>query len=56
MYRTLIAGAALAIATLPVFGADVKAMLKEADNFRITADAMVVDTQVQVMKGGQLDK
>ena len=56
MYRNLIAGAALAIATLPVFGADVKAMLKEADNFRITADAMVVDTQVQVMKGGQLDK
>jgi len=56
MFRNLIAGVALAIAALPAFAADVRAMLKEADNFRITADAMVVDTQVQVMKGGQLDK
>ncbi len=56
MSRNLVAGVVLALAAIPSFAADVKAMLKEADNFRITAEAMVVDTQVQVMKAGQLDK
>jgi hypothetical protein len=36
--------------------ADVKALLREADAFRLTADSMRVDTEVRVFKGGQLDK
>ena len=38
------------------FGADVKQLLKEADAFRLTADAMRVETEVRVFKHGQLDK
>ena len=36
MSRNLFAGVVLALATLPSFAADVKAMMKEADNYRIT--------------------
>jgi hypothetical protein len=36
--------------------ADVKALLKEADAFRLTAESMRVDTEVRTFKGGQPDK
>ena len=36
--------------------ADVKALLKEADAFRLTADSLRVDTEVRVFKGEQPDK
>lgn len=36
--------------------ADVKTLLKEADAFRVTAEAIRVETEVRVFKGGQLDK
>jgi hypothetical protein len=36
--------------------ADVKALLKEADAFRLTADSMRVDTEVRTFKGEQPDK
>jgi hypothetical protein len=38
------------------FGADVKQLLKEADAFRLNADAMRVETEVRVFKYGKLDK
>jgi hypothetical protein len=36
--------------------ADVKALLKEADAYRITAESLRVDTEVKTFKGGQPDK
>src|SRR5258706_3978803 len=36
--------------------ADVKALLKEADAYRLTADSMRVDTEVRTFKGEQPDK
>jgi outer membrane lipoprotein-sorting protein len=36
--------------------ADVKALLKEADAYRLTAESLRVDTEVRVFKGGQPDK
>lgn len=56
MSRRTFLAALLALAVLPAAAADVKSLLKEADAYRIAADSMVVDTQVQVMKAGQLDK
>jgi outer membrane lipoprotein-sorting protein len=38
------------------WSADVKALLKEADAFRLTAESIRVDTEVRVFKGGQPDK
>jgi hypothetical protein len=35
---------------------DVPALLKAADDYRLAAGAMVVDTQVEVMKAGALEK
>jgi hypothetical protein len=35
---------------------EVSALLAKADAYRLAADSMVVDTLVQVMKGGKLDK
>lgn len=37
-------------------GADVKQLLKEADAFRLNADALRVETEVRVFKAGKLDK
>lgn len=56
MSRRTFLAALLALAVLPARAADVKSLLKEADGYRIAADSMVIDTQVQVMKAGQLDK
>jgi hypothetical protein len=44
--------------TLPFFsyGQDVKKMLKEADDFRVTAETLRVDTEVKVFKGAEHDK
>lgn len=50
----------LVIVLLLVAGAacaeDVSALLAKADAYRIASESMVVDTQVQVLKGGQVDK
>ncbi len=35
---------------------DVKTLLREADSFRLTAQAERVETEVRVLKGGKLDK
>src|SRR3954467_5852132 len=36
--------------------ADVKQLLKEADAYRLTSDAIRVETEVRVFKGGKPDK
>lgn len=38
------------------WGADVVTLLKDADRYRLAAEAMRVDTQVQLYKNGLLDK
>ena len=38
------------------FGADVKQLLKEADAFRLTSDAIRVETEVRIFKAGKPDK
>ena len=54
MYRTLLAAAALL--ALPAWAADVKALLKEADSYRLIDQSSRVDTEVRVFKRGKLDK
>jgi hypothetical protein len=48
--------AAIALLSLPACGADVKALLKEADAFRLAESSARVETEVRVMKAGKLDK
>ena len=56
----LAAAAAMLVLTapsaLPAGAADVKALLKEADVYRLTDDASRVDTEARVYKAGALDK
>ncbi len=47
---------AAALLALPARAADVKALLREADAFRLNGDAVRVDTEVRVFKSGSLDK
>jgi len=54
MFRTLLAAAALL--ALPAWAADVKALLKEADSYRLIDQSSRVDTEVRVFKRGKLDK
>jgi hypothetical protein len=49
----LLCGLALAF---PAQAQNVKQLLKEADAFRISSDAIRVETEVKVFKAGQLDK
>ena len=46
----------LALACAPAFGQDVQALLKQADAYRLTAQAERVETEVRVLKSGSLDK
>lgn len=55
MFRRLILAAATLLAP-PVFAADVKAMLREADAFRLATESARVETEVRVLKEGKLDK
>jgi hypothetical protein len=55
MFRRLILAAATLLAQ-PVFAADVKAMLREADAFRLATESARVETEVRVLKAGKLDK
>jgi len=55
MFRRLILAAAILLAQ-PVFAADVKAMLREADAFRLATESARVETEVRVLKAGKLDK
>ena len=55
MFRQFILIAAALLAR-PALAADVKAMLKEADAFRLVSESMRVDTEVRVLKAGRLDK
>ena len=48
--------ALLASATTMTWGADVATLLKQADRYRLAAEAMRVDTQVQLYKNGQIVK
>jgi hypothetical protein len=48
--------AAIALFALPAGAADVKALLKEADAFRLAESSARVETEVRVMKAGKLDK
>lgn len=54
MFRTLLASAALF--ALPAGAADVKALLGEADSYRLIDQSSRVDTEVRVFKRGKLDK
>lgn len=54
MFRTLLAAAALL--ALPAGAADVKALLKEADAYRLIDQSSRVDTEVRLFKRGKLDK
>lgn len=47
---------AAALFALPARAADVKALLKAADAFRLTTDSIRVDTEVRVFKGDKPDK
>ena len=49
-------GFATLLLALPACGADVKALLKDADSFRLTEESLRVDTEVKVYKAGVLDK
>ncbi len=55
MFRRLILAAATLLAQ-PVFAADVKAMLREADAFRLATESARIETEVRVLKAGKLDK
>ena len=55
MFRPLLF-AAIALLALPAFAADVKALLREADAFRLAAESARIDTEVRVFKAGVLDK
>jgi len=55
MYRSLVFIFLLVVFS-PVKAFDVKTLLKEADAFRLNADAMRVETEVRVFKYGKLDK
>ena len=49
-------GFATLLFTAPACAADVKALLKDADSFRLTEESLRVDTEVKVYKAGTLDK
>jgi len=53
MFRFLVL---LMLVPLSSYGQDIKAMLQEADAFRVTSDNLRVDTEVRVFKGAELDK
>ena len=55
MFRPILF-AAIALFALPAGAADVKALLKEADAFRLAESSARVETEVRVMKAGKLDK
>jgi hypothetical protein len=48
--------AAITLSALPAFGADVKALLRQADAFRLAAESARVETEVRFLKAGMLDK
>ena len=48
--------AAISMLAMPVCAADVKALLKEADAFRLATGSARVETEVRVLKAGKLDK
>ncbi len=56
MFNSLFGLAMLAFVSTSASGADVVTLLKAADRYRLAAEAMHVDTQVQLYKNGQLDK
>ena len=56
MFNSLFGLAMLAFVSTSASGADVVTLLKAADRYRLVAEAMRVDTQVQLYKNGQLDK
>jgi hypothetical protein len=47
---------AAALVALPLHAADIKALLKTADSYRLTDESLRVDTEARVFKSGQLDK
>lgn len=54
--RRLMLAAAAALVALPAGAADVKALLKEADAYRLDEESLRIDTEVKVYKAGALDK
>ena len=57
MFKPLLfAAIALLASASPARPADVKALLKDADAFRLTAESARIDTEVRVFKAGALDK
>jgi len=53
MFRVL---ALLLLLPLSSYAEDIRAMLAEADAYRVTAETLRVDTEVKVFKGAELDK
>lgn len=49
-------GFATLLFAVPACAADVKALLKDADSFRLPEESLRVDTEVKVYKAGALDK
>lgn len=56
MFNKIFCSVLLGLVSISAWGADVATLLKEADRYRLAADAMRVDTQVQLYKNGKLDK
>ena len=55
MFRRIILAAAVVLAQ-PAIAADVKALLRQADAFRLATESARVETEVRVLKAGKLDK
>lgn len=56
MYERILAATAAALITLPAGAADVKALLKQADAYRLPEESVRVETEAKVYKSGRLDK
>jgi hypothetical protein len=56
MFDRILAAAAAALIALPAGAADIKALLKDADSYRLPEESVRVDTEAKVYKSGQLDK
>jgi len=56
MFDRILATAAAALIALPACAVDVKALLRQADAYRLPEESLRVDTEAKVYKSGRLDK